>query len=61
MMWYAVTHEKAGDGDGDLVLSEDADGPWVDRKWKDAYLERMERRECAFFLFLFCYFEVLTR
>ena len=44
MMWYAVTHEKAGD---DLILAEDADGPWVDGKWKDAYLERMERRECV--------------
>ena len=52
MMWYAVTHEKAGNGDGNLVLPEDADGPWVDGKWKDAYLDRMERRECVFFSFL---------
>ena len=50
MMWYAVTHEKAGN---DLVLAEDADGPWVDAKWKDTYLERMERRECVFHFFHF--------
>ena len=49
MMWYAVTHEKAGD---DLVLPEDADGPWVDVKWKDGYLERMEKRECVFLSFI---------
>jgi hypothetical protein len=42
MMWYAVTHKKAGD---DLVLEGDEDGPWVNTMWKDAYLERMERRE----------------
>jgi len=29
MMWYAVTHEKAGD---DVVLPEDVDGLWVDAK-----------------------------
>jgi len=44
MMWYAVTHEKAGD---DLVLAGDADGPWVDVKWNDAYLEKVESRDCG--------------
>ena len=32
-------------GGDDLVLPEDANGRWVDAKWKDAYLERIERRE----------------
>jgi hypothetical protein len=46
MMWYAVTHEKPDESiiDG-LALPENAEGPWVDEKWREAYLERMERRE----------------
>ena len=41
-MWYAVIHEKAGD---DLILPENADRSWVDAKWKDVYLEKMEKQE----------------
>lgn len=44
MMWYAVTHEKT---DG-VELSEDSDGVWMDEKWRENYLEKMERRECVF-------------
>ena len=49
MMWYSVAHQKAQD---DLVLPEDTDGPWVDAKWKDEYLERVEKRQWVFSLFI---------
>ena len=48
MMWYALTHEKA-DEETQSSLPESADGPWVVPKWRKKYLERMERREYAFF------------
>ena len=44
MMWYALTHEKA-DEETQSSLPESADGPWVIPKWRQKYLERMERRE----------------
>ena len=44
MMWYALTHEKA-DEETQSALPESADGPWVVPKWRQKYLERMERRE----------------
>ncbi|KAF8153284.1 hypothetical protein B0H34DRAFT_99246 [Crassisporium funariophilum] len=43
MMWYALTHEKADDEDWKPAST--ADGPWADEKWRQRYLERMERRE----------------
>ena len=44
MMWYALTHEKA-DEETQTSLPESADGPWVVPRWRQNYLERMERRE----------------
>ena len=48
MMWYALTHEKA-DEETQNSLPESADGPWVIPKWRQKYLERMERREYVIF------------
>jgi hypothetical protein len=48
MMWYALTHEKA-DEETQNTLPESADGPWVIPKWRQKYLERMERREYVIF------------
>jgi len=51
MMWYALTHEKADEGT-QSSLPESADGPWVVPKWRQKYLERMERREYVTFFFV---------
>ena len=52
MMWYALTHEKA-DEETQNSLPESAEGPWVAPKWRQKYLERMERREYVVFFFCF--------
>lgn len=43
MMWYAFNYEKAGSAEADS--SEDA--LMMEEKWKNAWLERLERRECV--------------
>jgi hypothetical protein len=47
MMWYVLNYEIA---DTDEVRTRPngvghAEGPWVDDKWRNRWLERMERRE----------------
>ena len=41
VMWYALNHEPADDDLGARIT----EGPWEDRAWREAWLERMERRE----------------
>jgi hypothetical protein len=41
MMWYALHHERLGDQDAESVNHE----PWMNEKWRQAWLERLERRE----------------
>ncbi|KDR70955.1 hypothetical protein GALMADRAFT_144421 [Galerina marginata CBS 339.88] len=53
MMWYSLTHEK-GNGNAQ-VASEEADGPWVDDGWRQAYMNRMERREVQIQILLLLY------
>ncbi|KAJ7237273.1 hypothetical protein B0H12DRAFT_108853 [Mycena haematopus] len=36
MMWFAVTHEKSDNEEGD---------PWLNDSWRSKWMERMERRE----------------
>ncbi|KAF8171102.1 hypothetical protein BJ912DRAFT_996153 [Pholiota molesta] len=56
MMWYAVTHEKPDESVLDSqTIPEHAEGPWVDEKWREAYLERMERREVQIQILLYFY------
>lgn len=52
MMWYAVEHDKPLDDDGHLSGKspqkhgkDGEEGPWTIEKWRESYLERMERRE----------------
>lgn len=46
MMWFALTYEKAdGDNQGCPREATHTQGPWVDKKWRKRWLERMERRE----------------
>ncbi|KAF8186022.1 hypothetical protein BJ912DRAFT_972640 [Pholiota molesta] len=56
MMWYAVTHEKPDETVLDSqMIPEHVEGPWVDEKWREAYLERMERREVQIQILLYFY------
>jgi hypothetical protein len=42
-MWYALNYEQA---DEELWARTSAgQGPWIDEKWRTAWIERMERRE----------------
>ncbi|KAF9476122.1 hypothetical protein BDN70DRAFT_772893, partial [Pholiota conissans] len=52
MMWYSVSHEKLADSES---LPEYVEGPWVDEKWREGYLERMERREVQIQILLYLY------
>jgi hypothetical protein len=48
MMWYSVEHEKPDDFDGPSPQKHSQDGEegqWTEVKWRERYLERMERRE----------------
>lgn len=44
MMWFALEHEKPSneiEGDNADEVTE----PWTNDKWREEYLQRMERRE----------------
>ncbi|GLB40855.1 putative DNA replication regulator SLD3 [Lyophyllum shimeji] len=41
MMWYALNHALADDE----VSARISEGPWEDEKWRQDWIERMERRE----------------
>ncbi|KAK0444404.1 hypothetical protein EV421DRAFT_1890578 [Armillaria borealis] len=47
MMWYALSHEKADESEGQSRLGsvERAEELWMNEKWRTKWLERMERRE----------------
>lgn len=39
MMWYALHHERTCDN------KQSKDEPWMDEKWRQGWLERLEKRE----------------
>ena len=41
MMWYALSHEVADDE----LCARITEGPWEDSAWREAWLQRLERRE----------------
>ncbi|KAK0206915.1 hypothetical protein DFS33DRAFT_630521 [Desarmillaria ectypa] len=47
MMWYALSYEKADESDGQSRpgSSEHTEELWMNEKWRDKWVERMERRE----------------
>ncbi|PBK66903.1 hypothetical protein ARMSODRAFT_938608 [Armillaria solidipes] len=47
MMWYALSYEKADESEGQSRPGsvERAEELWMSEKWRDKWLERMERRE----------------
>ncbi|KAK0190564.1 hypothetical protein F5146DRAFT_930988 [Armillaria mellea] len=47
MMWYALSHEKADESEGQSRPGciERAEELWMNEKWQAKWLERMERRE----------------
>jgi len=58
-MWYAVEHEKPEDvnglpaGSGSQKHGQDVvDSQWTEEKWRERYLERMERREYVSLIFI---------
>ncbi|KAF9556485.1 hypothetical protein CPC08DRAFT_669781 [Agrocybe pediades] len=52
MMWYALTHEKA---DEDTPVPDNQEGPWVDEKWQQKYMDRMEKRELQIQILLYLF------
>ena len=47
MMWYAFNYEKAGNGEDGAEVGNSEDGLMMEEKWKNAWLERLEHRECV--------------
>lgn len=47
MMWYALSYEKADESEGQSRPGsiEHAEELWMNEKWRNKWLERMERRE----------------
>lgn len=54
MMWFALNYEKADDDDP-TRSAQQADGPWVDEKWRSKWLDRMERREYVYHAYDFSF------
>ncbi|TFK38249.1 hypothetical protein BDQ12DRAFT_705609 [Crucibulum laeve] len=50
MMWYALSYEKA---DGSDRVRDDNIEPWMDDKWRQNWLERLERREVQMQIMLY--------
>jgi len=45
MMWFALSFEKSEGLGQDANGGEEESEPWKDEKWRETWLERMERRE----------------
>lgn len=46
-MWYAFNYEKAGSVEDSAEADNSEDALMAEEKWKNAWLERLERRECV--------------
>ncbi|KAL4069325.1 hypothetical protein J3A83DRAFT_4250536, partial [Scleroderma citrinum] len=53
MMWYALNYEKAGSGDDSPEAVNGEDALMMEEKWKNAWLERLERREVQLQILLY--------
>lgn len=45
MMWYALHHEKTGGNGSPKGADSGSQEPWLDEKWRQDWLDRLERRE----------------
>ncbi|KAI6042727.1 hypothetical protein EDC04DRAFT_2866669 [Pisolithus marmoratus] len=56
-MWYALNYEKVGSGEGDeengVQSGNSGDVAMMEDKWKNAWLERLERREVQIQILLY--------